>query len=148
MCIRDSPTHVADPIERVRLLQKSMRIELERARLTEALISEHDKPFGARKRYEDYEKRTAGGARVIAGNVTLSNVPGPAEAVYLAGFEMLANHPAPILGSGRFLNITLRRYRDHLDLGIMTDPEQIAHVGKLRGEIEAALEELDEASRA
>lgn len=142
------PTHVADPIERVRLLQKSMRIELERARLTEALISEHDKPFGARKRYEDYEKRTAGGARVIAGNVTLSNVPGPAEAVYLAGFEMLANHPAPILGSGRFLNITLRRYRDHLDLGIMTDPEQIAHVGKLRGEIEAALEELDEASRA
>ena len=142
------PTHVADPIERVHLLQESMRIELERARLTEALISERDKPFGTRKRYEEYANRTSGGARVIAGNVTLSNVPGPAEAVYLAGFEMLANHPAPILGSGRFLNITLRRYQDHLDLGIMTDPEQVADVGKLRGEIEAALDELDEAAHA
>ncbi len=142
------PTHIADPIERVRLLQESMRIELERARLTEPLISKYDKPFGARKRYEEYVKRTSGGARLIAGNVTLSNVPGPSEAVYLAGFEMLANHPAPILGSGRFLNITLRRYRDHLDLGIMTNPQQVADVGKLRGEIEAALDELDEAAHA
>ena len=55
-------------------------------------------------------------------------VPGPSKTVYLAGFELLANHPAPILGSGRFLNVTLRRYRDQLDLGIMTDPEQIAEV--------------------
>ena len=141
------PTHIADPLERVRAIQASMQIERERARLTETLISEHDKPFGVRKRYEEYAKRTAGGGRVIAGNVTFSNVPGPAEPVYLAGFEMLANHPAPILGSGRFLNITLRRYRDHLDLGIMTDPEQVADVGKLRGEINDALEALEVAAR-
>ena len=124
-----------------------MQVELERARLTEPLISEHDKPFGARKRYEEYAKRTAGGGRVIAGNVTFSNVPGPARPVYLAGFEMLANHPAPILGSGRFLNITLRRYQDHLDLGIMSDPEQVADIGKLRSDLDGALEELEAAAR-
>ncbi len=141
------PTHLADPLERVRAIQASMQIELERARLTERLISEHDVPFGARKRYADYAKRTAGGSRVIAGNVTFSNVPGPAKTVYLAGFEMLVNHPAPILGSGRFLNITLRRYRDHLDLGIMTDPEQVSDVAKLRSELEGALDELEAAAR-
>ena len=37
--------------------------------------------------------------------------------------------------------------RDHLDLGIMTDPEQVADVGKLRGEINDALEELEVAAR-
>jgi WS/DGAT/MGAT family acyltransferase len=141
------PTHLEDPLERVRAIQASMQIELERARLTEPVISEFDKPFGARKRYQDYAKRTAGGGRVIAGNVTFSNVPGPSEPVYLAGFKLLANYPAPILGSGRFLNITLRRYCDQLDLGLMTDPEQIADVDKLRGELEAALEELESAAR-
>jgi diacylglycerol O-acyltransferase len=141
------PTHLEDPLERLRAIQASMQIELERARLTEPMISEYDKPFGARKRYEDYAKRTAGGGRMIAGNVTFSNVPGPSKPVYLAGFELLANHPAPILGSGRFLNITLRRYRDHLDLGLMTDPEQIADVDKLRNELEGALDELEVAAR-
>lgn len=142
------PTHLEDPLERVRAIQASMQVELERARLTEPLISEYDKPFGAKKRYQDYAKRTAGGSRVIQGNIALSNVPGPAEPRYLAGFEMLANHPAPIIGSGRFLNITLRRYRDQLDLGIMTDPEQVSEVGKLRGELTAALEELERMAAA
>jgi diacylglycerol O-acyltransferase len=141
------PTHLEDPLERLRAIQASVQIELERARLTEPVISEFDKPFGARKRYEDYAKRTAGGGRVIAGNVTFSNVPGPSKPVYLAGFELLANFPAPILGSGRFLNITLRRYRDQLDLGLMTDPEQIADVDKLRNELEEALDELEVAAR-
>lgn len=140
------PTHLEDPLERVGAIQASMQTELERSRLTEPLISEFDKPFGARKRYQDYAKRTAGGGRVIAGNVTFSNVPGPAKPVYLAGFELLASHPTPILGSGRFLNITLRRYRGQLDLGIMTDPEQIDEVDKLCCELDRALDELEAAS--
>jgi diacylglycerol O-acyltransferase len=139
------PVQLADPVARFRGIQASMAIELERAALTEPLISEFDKPFGARKRYRDYKKRTAGGGTVIQGNVTLSNVPGPANSVYLAGFEMLANYPAPILGSGRFLNITLRRYRDQLDLGLMTDPEQLAEPERLLAYLVEGLEELESA---
>jgi len=139
------PVHLEDPIARVRTIQASMSIELRRAALTEPLISEFDKPYDARKRYRDYAKRTASGSTVIQGNVTLSNVPGPTESVYLAGFEMLANHPAPILGSGRFLNVTLRRYCQQLDLGIMTDPEQLADAERLRSQLLDALEELERA---
>ncbi|MDE0062389.1 MAG: WS/DGAT domain-containing protein [Gammaproteobacteria bacterium] len=133
---------LADPVERFKAIQRSTAIEVERARLTEPLISEFDSPFGARKRYADYARRTAGGQAVIAGNVTLSNVPGPAEPVYLAGARMLTNYPTPILGSGRFLNITLRRYCEHLDLGIMTDPEQLGDVDALGQYLADALDEL------
>jgi diacylglycerol O-acyltransferase / wax synthase len=137
------PVHLENPVDRFRAIQASMAIELERAALTEPLISEFDKPFGARDRYRQYAARTAGGSSVMQGNVTLSTVPGPAGSVYLAGFELLANYPAPILGSGRFLNITLRRYRDQLDLGIMTDPEQLADPERLRTQLLEALEELE-----
>ena len=133
---------LADPVERFKAIQRSMAIEVERARLTEPLISEFDTPFGARKRYADYARRTAGGQAVIAGNITLSNVPGPAEPVHLAGARMLTNYPTPILGSGRFLNITLRRYCGHLDLGIMTDPEQLGDVDVLGQYLAEALDEL------
>lgn len=136
-------TEIADPLARLRAIQASMAVELRRSRLVEQLISEHDMPFGARKRYREYRQRTAGGQAVMQGNISLSNVPGPAERVYLAGFEMLTNYPTPILGSGRSLNITLRRYRDHLDLGIMSDPGQIEDVEKLRGYLVDALDELD-----
>ena len=133
---------LADPVERFKAIRRSTAIEVERARLTEPLISEFDTPFGARKRYADYARRTAGGQAVIAGNITLSNVPGPAEPVYLAGARMLTNYPTPILGSGRFLNITLRRYCEHLDLGIMTDPEQLGDVDALGQYLADALDEL------
>ena len=136
---------LADPVERFKAIQRSAAIEVERARLTEPLISEFDTPFGARKRYADYARRTAGGQAVIAGNITLSNVPGPAEPVHLAGARMLTNYPTPILGSGRFLNITLRRYCGHLDLGIMTDPEQLGDVDVLGQYLAEALDELAQA---
>lgn len=141
-------TEIGDPVVRLRAIQASMGIELRRSRLVEQLISEHDMPFGARKRYAEYQRRTAGGQAVMQGNISLSNVPGPGQTVYLAGFEMLTNYPTPILGSGRSLNITLRRYRDHLDLGIMTDPGQIEEVEQLRTYLIDALDELAAASTA
>lgn len=137
---------IADPVERFRAIQASADIEIQRSKLTEPLISEYDRPFGVKKRNEDYKKRTAEGQAVIQGNISLSNVPGPSTPVYLAGYEMLANYPTPILGSGRILNITLRRYRDHLDLGIMSDPGQLTDVEKLRQYLIDALDELEQAA--
>lgn len=133
---------IEDPVERFKAIQRSTAIEVKRAKLTEPLISEFDVPYGAKKRYDDYAKRRSGGQAVIAGNITLSNVPGPAQPVYLAGARMLTNYPTPILGSGRFLNITLRRYCDHLDLGIMADPQQLRDVDVIGQYLRDALEEL------
>lgn len=119
-------THLADPLVRLRAIQASMAAEMRRTGHDEALLDALDKPFGTRDRRRMFEERTAGGGRVLPGNVTLSNVPGPAGERWIAGYRQLANYPVPIIGSGRFLNITSRRSGDNLDMGVIADPEKIA----------------------
>jgi diacylglycerol O-acyltransferase / wax synthase len=124
-------THIEDPNERLRAIQQSMSAEFERSKYDEMLLDAPDIPFGARDRRAAFAKRLATGARVLPGNITLSNVPGPAIPRYLSEFRQLSNFPTPVLGSGRFLNITMRRTADALDLGIMTDRAKIAAVSRI-----------------
>lgn len=136
-------TDVDDPGARFEAIRASMAVELARSRLHERQIDHDDRPFGARRRAARYRARQAGGDAVLPGNLTLSNVPGPAEPRYLAGYLQTANYPAPILGSGRFLNMTLRRYRDALDVGVMTDAVKIPDARALLPHLHAAVDELE-----
>lgn len=138
-------THIAHPIERLRAVQASMRAELRRSQFDEQLLDSLESPFGPRDRRQAFAKRLASGARVLPGNVTLSNVPGPSAPRFLAGFRQLSNYPTPLLGSGRFLNITLRRNVDQLDLGIMADPTKLSNLGRFLDLLSAALEEIERA---
>ncbi|WP_295640930.1 wax ester/triacylglycerol synthase family O-acyltransferase [uncultured Methylibium sp.] len=52
-------------------------------------------------------------------NVTISNVPGPAVPLYLAGAKMLSNHPTSIVVHGVALNITVQSYNGALEFGAM-----------------------------
>lgn len=124
-------THIADPLERLRAIQASMAAELKRTKLDEALLDALEKPFGARDRRAMFAQRTAGGGRVLPGNVTLSNVPGPAGERSVAGYRQLHNYPVPIIGSGRFLNITSRRSGANLDMGVIVDAEKVGDVQRI-----------------
>lgn len=137
-------TDVADPVARFEAIRASMGVELARSHLHERQIDHDDRPFGARRRAARYRARQAEGDGVLPGNLTLSNVPGPAEPRYLAGYLQKANYPAPILGSGRFLNMTLRRYGDALDVGIMTDAAKIPDARALLPHLHAAIDELED----
>lgn len=139
-------THLADPIERLRAIQASMAAEMRRTGHDEALLDGAEKPYGARDRRAAFADRMAGGKRLLPGNLTLSNVPGPADARSYAGFRQLHNYPVPIIGSGRFLNITSRRSGDNLDMGVIADAEKIADVGRIAALFLAALDELEELS--
>lgn len=123
-------THLADPLERLRAIQAAMALEKRRTHLDEALLDQPETPFGPRDRRRKFAQRPRGEA-VLPGNITLSNVPGPAGPRFFAGLRQTANFPTPLLGSGRFLNITARRNGDRLDLGIMTDPARIGDIGRL-----------------
>lgn len=136
-------THLADPIERLRAIQTSMAAEMRRTTHDEALLDAAEKPFGARDRRAAFADRLVGGKRLIPGNLTLSNVPGPAEPRSYAGFAQLHNYPVPIIGSGRFLNITSRRSGDNLDMGVIADSEKIPDVGRIAALFGAALDELE-----
>ena len=136
-------TDVADPVERFRAIRASMATEVERSRLQEPLMDQPAAPFGARRLRAQMSARVEGGGAVLPGNVSLSNVPGPDSPRYLAGHRMVASYPTPIIGSGRFLNITLRRYVDQLDLGIMTDAAKVPEAATIRAGVETALDELE-----
>lgn len=136
-------THTADPVDRLRAIQTSIASEMQRTTHDEALLDAAEKPFGPRDRRAAFAERMAGGKRLLPGNLTLSNVPGPAEARSYAGFRQLHNYPVPIIGSGRFLNITSRRSGDNLDMGVIADAAKIADVGRVAALFTAALDELE-----
>lgn len=119
-------THIAAPLPRLRAIQAAMAAEKARSRLDEALLDQPEAPFGPR----DRARKLLGRASVLPGNVTLSNVPGPGEPRFLAGCRRIGNYPMPILGSGRFLNITARRDADRFDLGIMADAAKIVDLDR------------------
>lgn len=136
-------THLADPIERLRAIQRSMADEMARSGHDEALLDAAEKPFGARDRRAVFAERMAGGKRLLPGNLTLSNVPGPGEGRSYAGFRQRHNYPVPIIGSGRFLNITSRRSGDNLDIGIIADAAKIAEPNRIADLLVSALAELE-----
>ncbi|WP_422061562.1 wax ester/triacylglycerol synthase domain-containing protein [Sphingopyxis sp.] len=136
-------THLADPVARIRAIQASMAGEMRRTPYDESLLDAAEKPFGARDRRAAFADRMAGGKRLIPGNLTLSNVPGPAEPRSYAGFRQVHNYPVPIIGSGRFLNITSRRSGDNLDMGVIADAAKVADVGRIAVLFTAALDELE-----
>lgn len=135
-------TNVEDPLDRLRQIQNSMRLEIARSEIEQGLLDQPEKPFGAARRREQFSKRTSNQDIILTGHVTLSNVPGSAEPRFFSGYRQLANYPVPLLGSGRFLNITSRRNADHLDWGVMADPEKVSDLDRLLILIDQALEEL------
>ena len=141
-------THLADPLERLRAVQASMAAEMLRTGHDEALLDALEKPFGARDRRAMFAERTASGRRVLPGNVTLSNVPGPAGTRSYAGYRQRHNFPVPIIGSGRFLNITSRRSGDNLDMGVIADPEKFADVARVAALFGDAVTEYSGLARA
>lgn len=132
-------THIADPFERLRAIQAAMALEKRRTGYDEVMLDSPEKPFGARDRRAAFAQRAEGGKAIIPGNITLSNVPGPAERFRFAGYAQVANFPVPIIGSSRFLNITSRRNGESLDMGVIVDPTKITDVDKVaRFFVEAA----------
>jgi hypothetical protein len=56
--------------------------------------------------------------KVRAGNLMVSNVPGPDFPLYFAGMELRAVYPLGPVMDGMALNITVQSYRDSLFVGI------------------------------
>jgi len=75
-------------------------------------------------------------------NVTISNVPGPAFPLYMAGAKMLTNYPTSIVVHGVALNITLQSYNQSLEFGIISCARAEPHVGDLAMHVKESFEEL------
>ena len=75
-------------------------------------------------------------------NVVISNVPGPAFPLYMAGARMLTNYPTSIVVHGVGLNITVQSYNDSLDVGLIACAQAAPNLADLAVHMIESLSEL------
>ncbi|MPY93557.1 MAG: wax ester/triacylglycerol synthase family O-acyltransferase [Acidimicrobiia bacterium] len=79
-------------------------------------------------------------------NVTISNVPGPREPLYLAGAQLRHTYPVSIVTDGMGLNITVSSYLDGLDFGLIACRELVPDLWRLNDWLADSLAELADAA--
>ncbi len=77
-------------------------------------------------------------------NVTISNVPGPANPLYLYGAKLEAMYPVSLLSHGQALNITCVSYNGSLNFGFTGARDALPHMQRLAVYTGEALEELEQ----
>jgi diacylglycerol O-acyltransferase len=80
--------------------------------------------------------------RLRAGNLMVSNVPGPDVPLYFAGMRMTAVHPLGPVVDGVALNITVQSYEDSLFVGINAGQSVLPDLPGLVQAMAAELEQL------
>lgn len=76
-------------------------------------------------------------------NLTISNVPGPADRLYFRGCEVDGMYPLSVLTGDQRLNITVLSYREHLHFGLVACPDTLPRVQYLALRLPVALRELE-----
>jgi WS/DGAT/MGAT family acyltransferase len=78
-------------------------------------------------------------------NLTISNVPGPKNDLYLNGARLQGIYPLSIPYHGQALNITLTSYGDNLGFGLTGCRRRVPHLQRLLTHLETSLLELERA---
>jgi diacylglycerol O-acyltransferase len=139
--VADLATDVADPAERLRVIQASMRAgkealaglsPLQATVLSAMLIA----PLGLSA------SRLLSGIAPQAFNLIISNVPGPTQPLYLDGARLSGLYPLSVPLDGQALNITVTSYNGSLDVGLTGDRRALPHLQRLLGYLGAGLDDL------
>jgi diacylglycerol O-acyltransferase / wax synthase len=139
-------TNEADPIERLRKVQRSMDRAKEgfQAVPAEALqdFAQFAPPAVAARAMRMYSRLRIADRMQPPFNIIISNVPGPAEPLYAAGARLLHFYPVSALIDGQGLNITVQSYDGNLDFGFLADRELVPDVWALADLLHQSMDEL------
>jgi diacylglycerol O-acyltransferase len=138
------PTDVADPRDRLGRAHEVLKVAKERYQALPASLLTDTSIFIPPALHVRAARATAevmGRLRTPV-NLILSNVPGPADTLYCAGAELLANYPLSVVTDGVGLNITALSYRDHVDFGVTADRASIDDAWPLIDALQAELSGL------
>ncbi len=116
MILANLGTHKEDPLERLKIVRRSVLNAKERFKRMNAnqILNYSAFVYGA------------AGLNIASGlmpkrqafNLVISNVPGPREPLYWNGARLDALYPASIVLDGQALNITMTSYLDKLEVGL------------------------------
>lgn len=141
------PTHLADPVARLRAIREATSAIKERVAVFKDLIPT-DFPGLAAPIWASGLSRLWARGRISErlpplANVVVSNVPGPPVRLYLAGAQLDHYYPVSIVTHGLALNFTLQSYCGSLDFGVISASEVVARPETLARALTKALEKLE-----
>ncbi len=146
------PTVEPDAITRVERCHEILRAAKERHRATPASlmqdVSEFIPPAIHARAARVTTELTARRPFRPPMNVTISNVPGSSQPLYIAGAELHHHYPVSAIADGVGLNITVMSYRDHLDFGIVACRDQLEDPWEMLDDVIGELAVLQDAIAA
>jgi diacylglycerol O-acyltransferase len=137
-------SNIVDPVERLAMTHEALLSAKERHKALPAQLLQDATQFippavfarAARVSFSLAATRTP------IWNLVVSNVPGPQFPLYCCGARMVAHYPVSVITDGLGLNITVMSYCGFLDIGIVSDREQMRDVWKLIDWLRESLDEL------
>jgi len=146
MTVVNLGTHIADPLKRLEYVKAacaSMKASLGNVKsLMPSDFPSLGVPWVMSAVSSLYGKAKVADRIPPFANVTISNVPGPAFPLYMAGAKMLTNYPTSIVVHGVALNITLQSYNQSLEFGIIACGRAEPHVQDLATHVRESFEEM------
>lgn len=125
----DLPTHLADPLERLAMCRDAMDRAKRQFELVpaEALvdIQQYSSPVVATSAIRLAARLKLADRMAPPVNVTISNVPGPRQPLYLGGARMKTYIPVSTIAEGMGLNVTVHSYLDELEFGLIACRELV-----------------------
>lgn len=79
-----------------------------------------------------------------AGNILISNLPGPPTKLYLGGARMEEVYPISTIPPDMVMNITVFSYSGQMFYGMIAGHEAMPHLAEMRGYLHEALEALEQ----
>lgn len=142
------PTHIDDPIERVRHVNRSMKQAKADFELVPADVLA-DMSILAPPALATRAARLASSIRLADRidppvNVVVSNVPGPRQPLYLGRARLQHFYPVSTIVDGQGLNLTVQSYLDTLDFGFVACRELVPDLWDLIDHCLAELRTLHE----
>jgi len=139
------PTHLDDPLARLRVAHQSMRAAKEQHGALPADLLADVTEF-AMPALAGQAARAAARLRLVERispfNVIVSNVPGPRVPLYYAGAQLLAYYPLSAITDGQGLNITVISYGGQMHFGLIADRDLLPDLDDLAEAVGAELEDL------
>ena len=142
----DLPTDEPEPLQRIRKVNNAMALAkglhdaLPADQLTE--FADFPPPAVFARASRMATRFQLGNRATMPVNITISNVPGPREPLYMAGAKLAHYVPVSTVVEGQGLNITVQSYCDTLDFGLVGCARLVPDVDVLLDDIIDDIEAL------
>jgi len=144
------PTDIADPVERLRAAHRAASAAKdEHARFDADALQQWAElvdPNLSAWMFDLYSRTSSASRHRPPVNLVVSNLPGPAFPLYLAGAELVRAYPLGQIIEGVGLNITVMSYRSGVDLGFLAAGDLVPDVARLAAGVPRAFADLVDAA--